>query len=106
MANGNVFAEVDAPLLLHPVQHAVVLDVGIGPDTDLVHIPTHDGVHPDRCMLTQHDVANNLRRLIDVTTGGNRWLDAFVGSNQVRTRFIAETETKTLNIPDFAPRVL
>ena len=36
-----------------------------------IHVPAQDGVHPDRGTLAQHYVAKDLRRNVDVATGGD-----------------------------------
>jgi len=81
MSDRDVFAEIYAPLLLHPVQHAIVLDIGERTDADLVHIAPQYGIHPYGSVLAEYNVPNDLRRLIDKTGRSNRRPDALVCSN-------------------------
>src|SRR5256885_9486159 len=81
MSDGDVLAQIHAPLLLHAMQHAVVLDIGEGSNADLVHIAPQYGIHPYRSVLPEYNVPDDLRRLIDKTARWNRRADAFIGSN-------------------------
>jgi len=54
------------------VEDGAVLDVGVGADTDGVHVATQDGVHPHGGALTEGDVANELGGAVDVATGGDQ----------------------------------
>lgn len=65
------------------MEDAVVLNVGVRTDTDLVYVAAQDGVHPDRHVLAENDVADDLGRLVDVASGRDRRAQAFVGSNHV-----------------------
>jgi hypothetical protein len=81
MAHGDVFAEIDAPLLLHAVEDAVVLHVGVCADADLVDVAADDGVHPDGGVFAEDHVADDLGRIVDVAGRRDRWAHTFVGSN-------------------------
>src|ERR1043166_3255094 len=81
MADRDVFAEVDAPLLLHAVKDAIVLHVGVGANANFVDVSAYDGIHPHRGMFAEHDVTDDLRRVVNVAGGWNGRPDAFVGSN-------------------------
>ncbi len=91
MAHRHVLAEIDAPLLLHSMQHAVVLNVGIGADANLVHVPAQDRVHPYRCVLAENDVADDLRRLVHITCRRNRRAHSFNRSNHNFMRNVENT---------------
>src|SRR5271166_1904811 len=69
------------PLSEHAVQHAAILDVAVGADADHMHVAAYHGVHPDTGVFAQHDVANHLRRFVDVTGSRDRRADAFVGAD-------------------------
>src|SRR5579862_3848334 len=81
VADRDVFAEIDAPLLLHAVEDAVVLHVGVGADADLVDVAADDGIHPDGGVFAQDHVADNLRGFVDKTGFGDGGADTFIGSN-------------------------
>src|SRR5579863_1092697 len=81
MAHGDVLAEIDAPFFFHAVEDAVVLDVGVGADADFVHVAAQDGVHPNRRVLAEDDVADDLCRVVDVAGGGDGGGRAFEGAN-------------------------
>jgi hypothetical protein len=63
------------------VQHAVVLDIGEGPDADLVHVAPQYGIHPYGSVLAEYNVPDDLCRLIDKTSRRNCRPDAFIRSN-------------------------
>ena len=79
MAHGDVVAKVDAIFLLHAVQDAVVLNIGIVTNADLVDIAAEDGVHPDAGMFADDDVADELGGVVDVGSFGELGSDAFEG---------------------------
>src|SRR5205807_7668997 len=81
MSHGYVLADVDAVLAFHAVEHAAVLDIRVCADADLADISAHDGAHPDGGMLAEHDITDNLRRVVDVAGGGDGGAYAFIGSN-------------------------
>jgi hypothetical protein len=60
MADRDIFADIDAILLLHTVQHTVVLNVRVRTDTDFVHIAAEDGIHPDGSVFSEDDIADDL----------------------------------------------
>jgi hypothetical protein len=78
---GDVVAHVNAVLSLHTVEDAVVLNVGIVADADLVYVATENGVHPDAGVLADNDVADELRGVVDVASVGELGSDAFVGAD-------------------------
>jgi hypothetical protein len=47
-------------LLLHPVQHGAVLDIGAGADADVVDIAAQHGAEPDARVLADGDVADEV----------------------------------------------
>ncbi len=81
MAYGDIVANVNAVLFLHAVQDAVVLNVGVVADADLVYIAAEDGVHPDAGVLSENDVADELGGVVDVASIGELGTDAFVGAD-------------------------
>jgi len=81
MPHRDIFAEIDAPLLLHPVEDAVVLHIGVSPNANLVDVSAYYRIHPHRSVLAQHDVADNLRRFVHVTCRRNRGPNTFIRSN-------------------------
>ena len=83
MSDGHVLADKDAVLLLHTVQHAAILHVGMRAQADGMDVAAKDGVHPDAGIFAEHDVADQLRRLIDKTRLRHRRRNALVGANHV-----------------------
>ena len=51
--------------VLHPVQHAPVLDVGTGANLDPVHVAPQDNIHPNTAFCADLDVADDLGALVD-----------------------------------------
>ncbi len=81
VAHGYVVADVDTILFLHAVEDAVVLDVGVVADANLVDIAAEDGVHPDAGVLAYDYVADELGGVVDVSGFGELGGDAFVGAD-------------------------
>jgi hypothetical protein len=81
MAHGDIFAEVDAVLLLHAVEHAAILHVGMRADADFVNVAAQHGIHPDGGVLAENHVADDLGGGIDIASRWNGWRDAFEWSN-------------------------
>jgi L-ascorbate metabolism protein UlaG (beta-lactamase superfamily) len=81
VAHGDIIANVDAILLLHAVQDAVVLNVGIVANANLMNVAAEDGVHPNAGMLANNDVANELSRVVDIGGSGELGSDTFVGAD-------------------------
>ena len=49
---------------------------------DYMHnVAAQDGIHPSAGVLSQNHIANQLRRRIHVTRGGNHWMLSFVRTN-------------------------
>src|SRR5258708_6131450 len=76
--HGDTVADVHAVLLLHPVQNAAVLNVGMRADANLVDISADDGVHPHAGVFGENDVADDLRGVIHVTRCGDGWRNSLV----------------------------
>lgn len=81
MAHRDVVTEVDAVFFFHAVENAVVLNIGIVSDADLVDIAAEDGVHPDAGVLPDDDVADELGGIVDVGSFGELGSDASVGAD-------------------------
>ncbi len=81
VAYGDIVANVDAVLFFHAVEDAVVLNVGIVADADLVDVAAENGVHPDAGVFTENDVADELSGVVDVAGVGELGSDAFVGAD-------------------------
>ena len=86
VANGDIVANVDAILFFHAVEDAVVLNVGIVADSDLVNVTAEDRVHPDAGVFAENDVADELSGVVDVAGVGELGSDAFVGADHVLFR--------------------
>jgi PIN domain nuclease of toxin-antitoxin system len=71
VTDGDPVADLDTIEMALAVEDGAVLDVGVGSDADRVHIAAQDGVHPDRGVFAEGDVADHLGGEIDITTGGN-----------------------------------
>ena len=81
MSYGDVVAEIDAVKFLHAVQNAIVLNVGIMSNADLMNIAAQHGIHPDTGMFANGNVSDELGRIVDVASFGKLWRDAFVGAD-------------------------
>src|ERR1700674_4194557 len=81
VAYGDIVANVNAVLFFHAVEHAVVLNVGVVADADLVNVAAEDGVHPDARVFAENDVADELGGVVDVAGVGELGSDAFVGAD-------------------------
>src|SRR5262249_51209694 len=79
--DGHVFTKENTVLVFHSMQHAAILNVRVGADADGVYVAAHHSVHPDARVLTQHDIADDLRRLVDIAGGRDGWRNTFVGSD-------------------------
>ena len=78
VADRDVVADIDAILFFHAVERAAVLNIGIVPDANLVHVAAQHGVHPDAGVLAENHVADDLGRVVDVAGVGNLGSDAFM----------------------------
>jgi hypothetical protein len=83
VANGDIVANEDAVFSFHAMEDAVVLNVGVVADADLVNVAAEDRVHPDAGVLAEDDVANELGRVVDVAGVGELGSDAFVRADHV-----------------------
>ena len=78
VADRHPIADDHRPLVQHAVQHAAILDVAVGAHADEVHIAAQHGVHPDAGVLAQGDVADQLRRFVDVARRRDGGTNSFV----------------------------
>jgi hypothetical protein len=53
--------ENEGILISHHVQDAAILNVGVAPDANVVHIPAHHGVEPDAGMVPNHNITDENR---------------------------------------------
>lgn len=86
VADGDPLAEDDLVLVAHAVQHAVVLDVGVGAHADGGHVAAQHGAHPDARVLAEGDIADELRGFVHVGRLGDARRDAFVIADHVGSR--------------------
>ena len=86
VAYGDIVANVDAVLFFHAVEDAVVLNVGIVADADLVDVAAEHRVHPDAGVFAENDVADELGGVVDVAGVGELGSDAFVGADHCFVR--------------------
>jgi hypothetical protein len=63
------------------VEDGAVLDVGAGADADAVGVATDYGVHPERGLGAEVDVADELGGGVDVAAGGDGGGDAAIGAD-------------------------
>src|SRR6516164_2728941 len=84
VADGDIFSDVDAVLLLHAVQNRTILHVGMGPNPDLMYVTAQDSVHPHAGVFAEPDVADDLCRQVDVAGCRNRWMLSLEGTNHAR----------------------
>jgi len=68
-------------LFFHAVEDAVVLNVGVVADANLVDIAAEDGVHPDAGVFAEDDVADDLGGVVDVAGVRKLGRDALVGAD-------------------------
>jgi hypothetical protein len=59
--------------MAHSVEHGTILDIAFGADADGVHISSYDRVHPHAGVFAQDDIADYLRRGIDITACWDDW---------------------------------
>ena len=86
VAYSDVVADVDAVLFFHAVEDAVVLNVGVVADANLVNVAAQDRVHPDAGVFAENDVADELGGVVDVAGVGKLRSDAFVGADHAFVR--------------------
>src|SRR6266446_400499 len=101
VAYGDVVADVDAVLFFHAVEDAVVLNVGIVADANLVDVAAEDCVHPDAGVLAENDVADELGGVVDVAGVGELGRDAFVGADHGYQMLEALCRTTVCRMPWF-----
>ena len=63
------------------MEDAAVLHVGAGTDADGIDVAAQNGIHPDGGALAEDDVAEDLRRDVDIATQGDLRRMALVGSD-------------------------
>jgi hypothetical protein len=63
------------------MEDAVVLNVGIVADPDLMDVAAENGVHPDAGVFANDNVADKLGGVVNVSGFGELWSDAFVGAD-------------------------
>src|SRR3954453_8314035 len=63
------------------VDNRIVLNAGLFPDADIVHVAADGDVAPDAGAFADFDIADHLSAGIDVTGSGNPRYDAAVGAN-------------------------
>ena len=66
VADRQPVAHDDRVAVALAVKDAAILHIGAGADADGVDVAAQNGVHPDGRALTEDDVAENLRRGVDV----------------------------------------
>jgi hypothetical protein len=81
VAHGDIIADIDSILFFHAVEDAVVLNVRVVADADLVDIAAEDSVHPDAGVFANNYVADELGGVVDIAGLGELGSDAFVGAN-------------------------
>jgi hypothetical protein len=78
------------------MQYGAILHVGISADSNLMHIASQDGVHPDAGVLAQDDVSDQLRGGVHVAGSRNDWMLAFERTNHrglvATARTVRDTE--------------
>src|SRR6185369_5368375 len=74
-------AQDDRPFTQHAVQYRAVLDVRVCADADGMDVAADDRAHPYAGIFAQLDVADHLRRLVDVTSCSNLRQHTLVWSN-------------------------
>ena len=81
VADGDPVADEDGIFVAHAVEDGAVLHVGVGADADGVDVAADDGVHPDAGVLAEGDIADDLRREVDIAGGGDGGRVALVGAD-------------------------
>jgi hypothetical protein len=70
-------------LVQHSVQHAAILNIAVRANADEVHIAAQHGVHPHAGVFSQHHIADQLRRLVDIAGRRHRGRVSLVGADHV-----------------------
>ncbi len=81
VADGDVIAQLERPLVAHHVEHAAILHIGARAEANPVHIAANHGAGPHAGMLADGNVADDYRGFIYICARGNRRHAAFVRSN-------------------------
>src|SRR5207237_10899070 len=71
VANGYVIAQENAEFLLHAMQDAAILNIGIMSDPDRVYVATQYGVHTDAVMLAKSNISDQLLELVQLNAFRN-----------------------------------
>src|SRR5437667_11278507 len=86
MSHGHLLAHEHAVLLLHSMEHAAILHVGMRADPDGMHVAAQHRIHPDAGILAENYISDDLRRLIHIAGIRNRRHDAFVRADHSEYR--------------------
>jgi len=81
VADRDPIADGDGIEVALAMKHGAILDVGAGADANEVDVAAQDGVHPDRGALAEDDIANDLRRNVNVAIAGDLGCAALIGAN-------------------------
>ena len=68
------------------MQHAEILHIGTGTDTDMVDVAADHNAGPDRGVIAEHDVADDSRRGMDIDVLPQAGNDATKGMQGKRQR--------------------
>jgi hypothetical protein len=93
VADGDPVADGDGVEIALAMEHAAVLHVGVGADLDGVNVPAEDGVHPDRGVFAEGDIAEELGGEIDVAAIGNARRVALVTANHGKLDLKGQSKT-------------
>ena len=93
VADGDPVADGDGVEVALAVEDRAVLDVGVGADADGVDIAAEDGIHPDRGVFAECDVAEELGGEIDVAAFGNARRVALVTANHAKRDLMGQSKT-------------
>jgi hypothetical protein len=103
VADADAVADEDRVEVAHAVEDGAVLDVGAGADADAVGVATDYGVHPERGLGAEMDVADELGGGVDVAAGGDGGGDAAVRADH-GIKYIGPTRTARVGLSDWVLR--
>jgi len=94
VADSDPVTNYDGIEIALAVENSAVLHVGAGADANEVDVAAQDCVHPHRGPLAEDHVAKDLRRWVDVATGGDFGENALIGSDHCGLNQECKAETE------------
>lgn len=85
MADRHIVTDDQRVCIVRHMQHAQILDVGAISDSDVVDVPSNDGMEPNTAVLPHDDVADDDAGFLDEAGSRDRGRDALECSDHRRT---------------------